>query len=333
MATIKDIADLAGVSSASVSRILNNDTSLNVPYETRDKVFQAAKELGYEKKKRKFDETVMTIGIIQWISPVQEVEDPYYLSVRQGVEDYCFQNKIAIKRVFQTDIDFLNSLDSIEGLICIGKYSKKDMEDFKKVCSNIIFLDMNINPIYECNIVLDFKNAMKSVVDYLHQYNHKTIGYLGGKEYTDDGQIYPDNRKKYFMRYCDEYNIQYHDYILEDAFSIESGFTMMNEMIESKNLPSAIFAASDPIAIGALRALNQKGIRVPEDISLIGFDNIDTVNYTSPPLTTVYTPTFDMGFMGARMIYDAFKRNENISPIRIQMPCFLIERESCKKRN
>lgn len=333
MATIKDIADLAGVSSASVSRILNNDTSLNVPYETREKVFQAAKQLGYEKKRRRFEDTAMSVGIIQWISPVQEVEDPYYLSIRQGVEDFCFQNKISIKRVFQTDIDFLSSLDSIDGLICIGKYSKQDMNSFKKVCSNIIYLDMNINPITECNIVLDFKNAMKSVVNYFYDLNHKTIGYLGGKEFTDDSQLYPDNRKKYFMRYCDEYQIKYDNYILEDAFSIESGFTMMNEMISSKNLPSAIFAASDPIAIGALRALSQHNIRVPEDISLIGFDNIDTVNYTSPPLTTVFTPTFDMGFMGARMIFDAFKRNENISPIRIQLPCFLIERESCKKRN
>ena len=80
MATIKDIAKLAGVSSASVSRILNNDMSLNVPLETRQKVFDAAKQLGYVKKKRKFDETVMTIGIIQWLSPIQETEDPYYLS-------------------------------------------------------------------------------------------------------------------------------------------------------------------------------------------------------------------------------------------------------------
>ena len=106
----------------------------------------------------------------------------------------------------------------------------------------------------------------------------------------------------------------------------------MNELIENNHVPSAIFAASDPIAIGALRALNQHGYHVPDDISLIGFDNIDTTNYTSPPLTSIFAPTFDMGYMGARMLFDASRRNENISPIRIQMPCFLIERESCQKR-
>lgn len=332
MATIKDIALRAGVSSASVSRILNNDPTLNVPAVTRQRVFEAAKELGYEKKKRRFDDSLMTMGIIQWLSPVQETEDPYYLSIRQGVEEFCYQHKIAIKRAFRTDVDYLTSLAGVEAIVCIGKYSQKDIALFKKICANIIYLDMNFDPIHDCCVVLDFKNAMKSVIEHFHKLQHQTIGYLGGKEFTDN-QLYPDMRKKYFQRYCDQYQMNYDGYIVEDAFSIESGFTMMNELIQKNMVPSALFAASDPIAIGALRALSQNGIRVPEDISIIGFDNIETANYTSPPLTTIFAPTFDMGYMGARMLFDAFKRNENIAPIRIQMPCFLIERESCKKRN
>lgn len=332
MATIKDIALRAGVSSASVSRILNNDPTLNVPAITRQRVFEAAKELGYEKKRRRFDDSLMTIGIIQWLSPVQETEDPYYLSIRQGVEEFCYQHKIAIKRAFRTDVDYLTSLAGVEAIVCIGKYSQKDIALFKKICSNIIYLDMNIDPIHDCCVVLDFKNAIKSVVEHFHKLQHKTIGYLGGKEFTDN-QLYPDMRKKYFKRYCDQYQMNYDDYIIEDAFSIESGFTMMNELIQKNKVPSALFAASDPIAIGALRALSQNGIKVPEDISIIGFDNIETANYTSPPLTTIFAPTFDMGYMGARMLFDAFKRNENIAPIRIQMPCFLIERESCTKQD
>lgn len=331
MATIKDIANLAGVSPASVSRILNNDPTLSVPMQTRQKVFNAAKELGYEKKKRKNDDTNMVIGIIQWLSPIQETEDPYYLSVRQGVEDFCFQNHISIKRAFYTDVDFLSSLEGVDGLVCIGKYGSKDIEIFKNICKNIIFLDMNIDPIHECCIVLDFKNAIKTVVSHLHSLGHQTIGYIGGLEYTDQ-QLYPDVRKKYFMRFCDELHIEYQDYIIEKEFSIESGFTMMNELIQEKRIPSAIFAASDPIAIGALKALALHDIKVPEDISLVGFDNIDTANYTYPPLTTIFAPTFDMGFMGARLLYDAFKRNENLSPFRIQLPCYLIERESCTKK-
>ncbi len=327
MATIKDIAHLAGVSSASVSRILNNDLTLNVPQETRQRVIDAANQLGYNKKrKKKIIETVMTIGIIQWLSPVQETEDPYYLSIRQGVEEFCFQNKIGIKRVFQTDIDYLNHLDHIQGLVCIGKYSQQDIEQFKRICPNIIFLDMNIEPIHECCIILDFKNAIKKAMDYLTS-KHTSIAYLGGKEYINE-QLYPDPRKQYFEKYCLENDIKYT--ILEEQFSIEAGFNMTNELIMNNQLPTAIFAASDPIAIGALRALKEHHIKVPEDISLMGFDNIETTNYTDPPLTTIFAPTFDMGYMGARHLFDAYNRHENLSPIKILMPCFLIERESCK---
>ena len=225
----------------------------------------------------------MTLGIIQWISPIEESNDPYYLSIRQGVEEYCFKNKIAIKRVFKTDVDYLNQLEDIQGLVCIGKYSQEDIETYKKICSNVIFLDMNIDPIHECCILLDFKNAVKDAVSYLSQ-KHTSIAYLGGKEIIHD-KLYHDQRKEYFEYYCKEYNIDYS--ISEETFSIESGFNMTYEL------------------------------------------NIETTNYTDPPLTTVFAPTFDMGFMAARQLFDAFKHNENISPIKILLPCFLIERNSC----
>ena len=184
---------------------------------------------------------------------------------------------------------------------------------------------MNIDPIHECCILLDFKNAVKDVVSYLSQ-KHTSIAYLGGKEIIHD-KLYHDQRKEYFEHYCKEYNIDYS--MSEEEFSIESGFNMTYELIKNKKLPSAIFAASDPIAIGAMRALKQYNIKIPEDVSIIGFDNIETTNYTDPPLTTVFAPTFDMGFMAARQLFDAFKHNENISPIKILLPCFLIERDSC----
>ena len=204
---MKDIAELAKVSSASVSRILNNDPTLSVPKETRQRVLDAANQLGYKKKNKKIYDTVMTLGIIQWISPIEESNDPYYLSIRQGVEEYCFKNKIAIKRVFKTDVDYLNQLEDIQGLVCIGKYSQEDIETYKKICSNVIFLDMNIDPIHECCILLDFKNAVKDVVSYLSQ-KHTSIAYLGGKEIIHD-KLYHDQRKEYFEHYCKEYNIDF----------------------------------------------------------------------------------------------------------------------------
>ena len=167
-------------------------------------------------------------------------------------------------------------------------------------------------------------------MDYLQLSNHQKIGFLGGKELLDDNTIYPDPRKEVFIKYCNDHNITYETYLYEDAFTTESGYTMMVEMISKKDLPTAIFCASDPIAIGALRALLEHNIKVPEDISLIGFDDIKAASFTNPPLTTVYAPATLMGEYGASIVYHILSKYSSPAPMKIVLPCTLIERESCK---
>ena len=106
---------------------------------------------------------------------------------------------------------------------------------------------------------------------------------------------------------------------------------MMIEMIQSNDLPDAIFAASNPIAIGALRALLDSKIKVPEDISIMEFDNIEATNFTSLPLTTIHAPAYEMGQLGAKLLYYSYLNNSCPNPMRIQLPCYLIERESCSE--
>ena len=101
MATIKDIASAAGVSAAAVSRILNNDETLNVSPETRQKVLDTARELHYVKRGRPSVKSLFTLGIIQWFSSQQELEDNYYLLIRQGIEDYCLSHNIQIVRTYK----------------------------------------------------------------------------------------------------------------------------------------------------------------------------------------------------------------------------------------
>lgn len=331
MATIKDIALKAGVSSSAVSRILNQDETLNVPLETKQLVLDAAKELNYYKKPKKL-KTMISIGIIEWYSLQEEINDPYYLTIRKGVEEYCIKNNISIVRVFKDDINFIQLLENVNGIICIGKFSDENIRLFESINKNIIFVDMFINPIHRCHIVLDFKNAMKDIINYLYNLNHREIGYIGGKELLNDTIEYEDQRKRYFIKYCDEKNIKYSSWIKIGEYTSESGYLLMKEMIDEGQLPSAIFCASDPIAIGVLKALNEHNIIVPEDISIIGFDNIDLTNYTNPPLTSVFTPTFDMGMLAAGYIYDAIKLSHLTAPMRIQLPCFLIERDSCTRK-
>lgn len=325
MATLKDVANLAGVSSASVSRILNNDMTLSVPQSTRDRVFDAAASLGYVKKKKKSENISMKVGIVQWLSAVAEMNDPYYTSIRQGVENYCSHHKLSTVRCFASEISSTSLLDKVDGLVCIGKFSPRVRSELIAICPNIIFLDMKLDPISSCCIVPDFKGAMRIVFDFFQAEGMTKIGYLGGNEYVD-GQIYPDDRYRHFKRFSNEGGFEWEPYVRVREFSREAGYEMMNDLIRSKKMPQGIFAASDPIAIGAMRACHEAGIRIPEDITIIGFDNIDEANYTYPPLSTIFVPTYEIGSTGMRMLYDAWKRNENLQPMRVELPCYLIKR-------
>lgn len=331
MATIKDIASKANVSSATVSRILNHDDTLSVTANTRERVLKIAQELHYMKKKAAAPQTAL--GIFQWYSMFQELEDPYYQAIRIGIETYCASRQIDVVRSFRSDSNYMDALQRVHSLICIGKFDEKMMAEFEKITKNIIFLDMKTSRI-RCNTIsLDFHQAVIDVMDYLTSLGHRHIGYLGGKEQLDDDTYYFEERKDVFLRYCREHDILCDPYIMEDEFSAESGYQMALKLIQSENLPTAIFAASDPIALGAMRALYENGYRVPEDVSVVGFDDINVASFSNPPLTTVHAPAEFMGEYAAHFITLLSKDAslEYQTPVRLTLPCSLVIRDSCSK--
>ena len=343
MATLKDISLRAGVSVAAVSRILNQDETLSVMPETRERVITIARELGYKKKTIDYRET--RFGIFQWYSQFQEMEDPYYQSIRTGIEKYCSSHQIRVVRAFGSDSDYREKLANIQALICIGKYSSEQMETFRSMASHVIFVDMKTNRIASHMISLDFSQAMGDVMDYLYGLGHRSIAYLGGQEKLSDGSIYPEERKEIFLRYCQEHDMNRTPRILEEGYSSEAGYQMMRRILREaaeaaspedgasaiSHLPSAIFAASDPIALGAMRAIYEEGLRIPEDISVIGFDDISMAAFCQPALTTVHAPAEFMGEYAAHHMH--LLCAESVSdyqiPVKITLPCKLMIRESC----
>lgn len=333
MATIRDVAKKANVSVATVSRVLNNDTTLSTSLETKQKIFAAAKELNYVKKKRVTSAPSCRIGILQWFSSKQEIEDNYYFLMRQGIEDYCSKNNISIVRTFKTDNDYQNVLGDVDGIICLGKFSKQEIKLLHSLNNKIVFLDMTVENIEITSVSLDFRQAVSDAIKYLYDLGHRTVGFIGGIEQLEDGTIFPDKRLNTFTDICDELNIKYDGFIIQDKFSTSSGYKMMSEMISKRNLPTAIFAASDHIAIGAMRALQENGYKIPEDISVMGFDNTELSGYTNPPLTTVNAPVYAMGIYGIRFILNMMKSKSTdyYSPMRVYLPCPIKVRNSCAK--
>lgn len=326
MATIKDIAQAAGVSASTVSRILNNDSTLNALPETKKKVFDIAKELNYQKSKKR-DKSLFKMGILQWFSAEQEMQDPYYLLARQGIEDFCKMHSIGIIRAFQSDEASIDTLQDADGLICIGKFSHEDIRKFINICRNIVFLDMPVSDYKITTLTMDFRTAVYDALDYLTELGHTKIAYLGGKEYVGNQELFEDERKQAFISYMNRHELD-SSIIYEGSFSTASGYQMMQRLLENQDLPTAVFAASDAIALGAMRAVQEKGFSVPEDISIIGFNDSEMSSYTTPALTTIAAPAYDMGQHGANLIYAATNLNIN-TPLKAKIPCQLVKRESC----
>ena len=182
MATIRDVAKKANVSVATVSRVLNNDTTLSTSLETKQKIFAAAKELNYVKKKRVTSAPSCRIGILQWFSSKQEIEDNYYFLMRQGIEDYCSKNNISIVRTFKTDNDYQNVLSDVDGIICLGKFSKQEIKLLHSLNNKIVFLDMTVENIEITSVSLDFRQAVSDAIKYLYDLGHRTVGFIGGIE-------------------------------------------------------------------------------------------------------------------------------------------------------
>lgn len=331
MATITDIAKECNVSVSTVSRILNYDISLNVQESTRQNVLDVAKKLNYNKKPRKSkkDLNILKVGIVQWYSMEKELNDPFYLSIRIGAEHYLTGKGIELIRFFKGNDDFnFKQLDNLDALICIGKFSRLEIIEFRKVTDKLVFVDLYLDKINVSTVVMDFENAVFDAIDYLNSLNHKKIGYLGGIEKLSDGKIYTSRRKKFFERQCKKYNIEYEPYTKEELFTIESGYQMTLDLIKSNKLPTAFFCGNDSIAYGALRALHENNIKVPEDISLIGFNDNQNSSYTTPSLTTLHAPTNLMGEQAAKIIY-GFLNNKKNYPTLTMFPCELVIRKSC----
>ena len=262
----------------------------------------------------------------------EELEDPYYQSIRVGIEKYCANHQIDVIRCFHSDSNYKELLKGVNALICIGKFNETQMESFTSITPNVIFLDMKTARIQSTTICLDFKQAVVDALDYLSkELGHKKIAYLGGKEYLQDDTIYFEERKETFIQYCEKHDIIYKPYLMEQEFSAESGYVMMSELIKENNLPTAVFAASDPIALGAIRALYENGLKVPEDVSVMGFDDISVACFSTPPLTTIHAPAEFMGEYAAHFICTMAKGEfmEYQVPVRLTLPCELKIRKSC----
>lgn len=296
MATIKDIAKKAGVSPATVSRVLNYDPSLSVADDTKKRVFKAAEELSYRKKtpKKYIDQK---IAIIHWYTEQQELKDLYYLSIRLGIEQRCKEIGMIAEVFFINDVNDLKTED-IVGIIAVGKFSQMQVKELTQINPNIVFVDYSPNEDKYDAVVIDFEKATKKVIDFFLETNHKKIGFIGGQEYVK-GEKTPlvDLRETTFRSYMKEKGLLDERFVYIGAFSTEEGYRLMKQAIKDldQELPTAFFVSSDVMAIGCLRALHESNVQIPDRVSIIGINDMSVSKYVYPSLSTIKVYTEVMG--------------------------------------
>lgn len=333
MATIKDIAESANVSIATVSRVLNNDESMSVSENTRKKIFQAADKLGYTRyKKNIFSKTkTKKIAIVQWYTEQEEVNDLYYYSIRIGIERRAQELSYEIIRIFNDSP--LTNANGAEGIIAIGKYSNSQINELEKISDYLIFVDSDtLNTGHTC-ITTDFTNSVTNVINHFLSNNLTKIGIITGEEYTADHEIpLIDPRFYTFKNYLSQKKLYQSKYVFIGKFSTEDGYNLMKQAIQDcqDDFPQAFFIASDALAIGALRALQEKGIKVPEQVSIISFNDTVVAKQVYPPLSSVTVFTEEMGITAMDTLNQHIESFTPKVPVMIKLATSLTLRGSSK---
>ena len=331
MTTIKDIAQAAGVSPATVSRVLNYDPAMSVSDRTRKKIFDIAEQLNYKKsRKTKPSKTqAYRIGLIEWYTEQEELDDLYYYSIRLGIEKKAQELGYEILRVFQNDS--LELLKDIDGLIAIGKFSPAQIQQLEQYSNHLVFVDSDtLNAGHSC-VTVDFENAVRKVLEHFINAGFDQIGMIAGQERTSDqASLISDPRLTSFQQYLSDKGIFQADLVKVGSFSSESGYQMMTELLsEHKDkLPSAFFISSDALAIGALRALQEHGIHVPQDVSIISFNDTSIAKYIYPSLSTVTVFTEEMGKQALHILNQSLTSADNPNPYLVKLSTKLTIRES-----
>jgi len=330
VATIKEIAELAGVSAATVSRVLNFDDTLNVQDETKKRVFEAAERLEYQVKSKKRGKKKLKIGLISSYSLEEELEDTFYLSVRIAIERKIEEE--GFKKFLVHIGDSVDSVSPLDGLICLGTFSESMVNKIKAFNKPAVFVDAIGDLDVFDSVVTDLKYSLKKVLNYFLQEGHQKIAFIGGRDVDSDGKEVEDLRIPIFRSYMEGKGLLNEDYIKIGGYTPKFGYRLGKELLSMEIRPTAIFTANDSLAVGCYKAIEEAGLRIPEDISVIGFNDISIAKYLIPPLTTVH---IYMDFMGAQAVNTLAERiytNREIS-MHISIPTKLMIRESVSRQN
>jgi len=330
--TIKNVARVANVSITTVSRVSNG--SKGVSAKTRRRVLNAIKELGYSP-------SAMASGLKTRLSKsigiaVPDTIGDFYGEVINGIESVAAKNGYNLvislnHRIVKEEMSAVNffKVKKVDGAILVTTSGDDDyIRSLIEEGYNIILLDRDPHSLKVDTVKIDNFRGGYIATEYLLNLGHSTILFIQGVPYIDSSK----ERFNGYKRALKDNKIKFNpDFILSGDFLVDSGYLSVKKYLEEHGLNfTAIFASNDQMAIGAIKALKDKDITVPDEVSVVGFDNSYISPYVIPSLTTIKQRREEMGKIATELLLDriAYQNKKERTPRQIIIPVELIERES-----
>jgi LacI family transcriptional regulator len=338
---LKHIAEHVGVSISTVSRVINNDMSRHISQETKARIWNAIKELGYEtngherkqaaRSAKEPESAPARVGCIVSVTQ-NKYNHPYFSPILAGIEGKlaatgCTLAYIKTLEEIRGEAEAGGSVfQGLDGIIIVEGIPRDMYERIKASVPVVVGIDIS-DPLVPV-ITYDRVQAAKSAVRHLLEQGHRKIAFIGGEGLT--GDIEREKRFRGYKYALEESGIPLNPkWILNAGWDVNRSYSLMSELLQqdSGEWPTAVFAASDMMAVSAMRAVSERGLAIPKDIAFIGLDNIEVSQFTTPPLSTVHIPKYEIGEMAAKVLADRIKESEAL-PFKLIMPFELLIRQS-----
>ena len=329
--TMRDVAAAAGVSLSTVSLVINGKTGVSP--DRRERVLKAIRELGYAADSRQAgaNETKVFGLLMESLSEASRSEG-FYTRIVSGIEETAYQlGYQVLLHVYRPDVDPINSIRELMGRDIDGLIIANDGDVTPKVIQKIteagvpIVLVENYQSFPIHSLTADNFTAGRVMTEYLIELGHRRIGGIGGPgKYSS-----LSDRMRGHQITLIEHDIPA-DFSLQPppvSGNPRKGYAQMQQLLSLPEPPTAVFAVSDRAAIGAMDAIKDAGLRIPDDISVVGIDDIRDSAYSTPPLTTFSVPKYDLGRTAVFILHDLIC-NKAIPPCRTVLLGKLVERKS-----
>ncbi len=337
--TLKEIAKEANVSISTVSRVINQKNTKAASPQVQERIWEIVRKSGYTPNSTAralklganapVPETVSKTIACFYARGDVAVSDLFFSHIAKAIEQEAFKSNFFMKHSF-TALDIANPeivarivAVPVDGAVILGRYDNQMLRFFTEHYKHVVYAGLNPMGTKYDQVVCEGRDITFSAVSYLHELGHTKIGYIGEQSNEVRYTAFKESLEKLGLPFLQKNTANV-------KLSHEGGYQGAYHLMNAKSDITAIFCANDNTAIGAIKALRERGYRIPEDISIIGVDDIETAQYLSPMLTTVHIPTEEMGRTAAKILVDRISGGHKL-PMKIVLPFYIAKRDTCAK--